>query len=114
MRSDWLNQMDHSEEAVEVLSRAISNARKVLFLFAAFRERGRAFASLGRLQAAEEDFARATGLAPSGPHRASAAELLAKIRAQRQRQACPTSRRRKPDDGTNIEAENTSLEAKPF
>jgi tetratricopeptide (TPR) repeat protein len=114
MRGDWLNQMDHSEEAVEVLSRAISNARKVPFLFAALRERGRAFASLGRLQAAEEDFARATGLAPSGPHRASAAELLAKIRAQRQRQAGPTSRRRQPDGGANIEAGSTSLEAKPF
>ncbi len=79
MRGDWLNQMGREEEAVEVLSSAIDNARKAPFLFAALRERGRALAGLGRLQAAEDDLARAAALAPSGPHRASATELLAQI-----------------------------------
>ena len=84
MRGDWLNQMGRGEEAVALLTRAIENARKVPFVFAALRERGRAFAALGNVQAAEEDFARAVALAPSGPHRGSATELLAMARSQHQ------------------------------
>lgn len=82
MRGDWLNQMGRSEEAVDILTRAIENAQKAPFVFAALRERGRAFTSLGKLQTAEEDFARAAALAPSGPHQVSAAELLAITRAK--------------------------------